>query len=172
VPFLLATSTQAQQTLGGITGAVTDASGAALPDTTVTLIGDQTTLTRTQTTDSTGVYAFVNLPIGNYTLTFAHDAFDSQKVPSIQVQANRTATVNAALKIGAVSTTVTVEETPLLNAVDTTNGYVLDRAQIQDVPLPTGSFTGLAILSPGVKRAWATSQFGPMASATPATHSF
>ena len=37
-----------------------------------------------------------------------------------------------------------------MNATDTTNGYVLDKAQIEAVPLPTGSFTGLAILSPGV----------------------
>ena len=43
-----------------------------------------------------------------------------------------------------------MEETPLLNAVDTTNGYVLDKAEIEAIPLPTGSFTGLAILSPGV----------------------
>jgi hypothetical protein len=142
--------TQAQQTLGGITGAVTDPSGAALPDTTVALVGDQTTLTRTQKTDASGVYNFVNLPIGTYTLTFTHASFETQKVPSITVQANRTATVNAALQVGSVSTTVTVEETPMINAVDTTNGYVLDKVQIENVPLPTGSFTGLAILSPGV----------------------
>jgi len=37
-----------------------------------------------------------------------------------------------------------VEATPLMNAVDTTNGYVLDTAQIEAVPLATGSFTGLA----------------------------
>src|SRR5271170_1345537 len=37
-----------------------------------------------------------------------------------------------------------------MNAVDTTNGYVLDKAQVDSIPLPTGSFTGLAILSPGV----------------------
>ena len=43
-----------------------------------------------------------------------------------------------------------MEETPLVNAVDTTNGYVLDKAQLEAIPLPTGSFTGLAILSPGV----------------------
>ena len=66
------------------------------------------------------------------------------------VQANRTATVNAELKVGNVSESITVEETPLLNAVDTTNGYVMDKLQIDAVPLPTGSFTGLALLSPGV----------------------
>src|SRR6202167_6399065 len=145
-----ANSTQAQQTLGGITGAVTDASGAALPDTTVTLVGDQTTLTRIQKSDATGVYTFVNLPIGSYTLTFTHASFETQKIPSITVQANRTLTVNAALSVGAVSTTVTVEETPLINSVDTTNGYVLDKVQMEAVPLPTGSFTGLAILAPGI----------------------
>src|SRR5580693_6401518 len=37
-----------------------------------------------------------------------------------------------------------------MNAVDTTNGYILEKEQIDSVPLPTGSFTGLAILSPGV----------------------
>ena len=141
---------RAQQTLGGITGTVTDASGAVIPDATVTIVGDQTKLTRTLQTTDTGGYDFVNLPIGNYTITFTHAGFQTLNIPSIQVQANRTATVNAALKLGEVGQTITVEETPLINAVDTTNGYVMDKAEIDDVPLPTGSFTGLALLSPGV----------------------
>ena len=139
-----------QQTLGGITGVVTDPSGGAIADTTITAISDATTLTRTQKTNSVGSYDFVNLPIGSYTLTFSHDGFDTQKVPAIVVQADRTATLNVALKVGQVGTTVTVDATPLLNAVDTTNGYILEKAQLESIPLPTGSFTGLAILSPGV----------------------
>jgi Carboxypeptidase regulatory-like domain/TonB dependent receptor len=150
LPFVLLTSTQAQQTLGGITGTVTDTTGALVTDTTVTAVNDQTALTRTLMTSSEGAYTFVNLPIGNYTLTFEHAGFETQKIPSILVQANRTATVNAELKVGSVSQTVTVEETPLLNAVDTTNGYVLDKSQVDAIPLPTGSFTGIAILSTGV----------------------
>jgi hypothetical protein len=142
--------TQAQQTLGGITGTVMETTGSVVPGTVVTLVGDETTLTRTQTSNGNGSYDFVNLPIGTYTLTFTHEGFQTQKVPSILVQANRTATVNASLKVGEVDTTITVQETPLINAVDTTNGYILDRQQIEAIPLPTGSFTGLAILSPGV----------------------
>jgi hypothetical protein len=138
------------QTLGGIVGTVMDSSGAVLPGTTVTLVNDQTTLTRTQQTNETGAYDFVSLPIGTYTLTIAHDGFETQKIPAITVQADRTATVNATLKIGQVGTTITVEESPLLNAVDTTNGYILEKMQIESIPLSTGSFTGLAILSPGV----------------------
>jgi|HubBroStandDraft_1064217.scaffolds.fasta_scaffold00109_6 hypothetical protein len=141
---------QAQQTLGGITGTVSDATGSVLPDTVVTIVGDQTKLTRTQKTSVNGSYDFVNLPIGTYTLTFAHDGFQSERIPSITVQADRTATVNVGLKVGQVGTVVTVEATPLMNAVDTTNGYILEEQQIQSIPLPTGSFTGLAILSPGV----------------------
>src|SRR5579862_1702596 len=141
---------QAQQTLGGITGTVMESTGSVLPGTLVTVVGDETTLTRTQTTSTTGGYDFVNLPIGSYTLTFTHEGFQTQRVPSIVVQANRTATVNTTMQVGQVATTITVEETPLINSSDTTNGYILDRAQIDAIPLPTGSFTGLAILSPGV----------------------
>ena len=140
----------AQQTLGGITGTVTDASGAVVADATVTLVGDQTKLTRSQNSNSNGGYLFVNLPIGSYTLTITHAGFQSQTIPSILVQANRTASVNAELKVGNVSESITVEETPLLNMVDTTNGYVMDKLEIDSVPLPTGSFTALALLSPGV----------------------
>ncbi|HZW91694.1 MAG TPA: TonB-dependent receptor [Candidatus Eremiobacteraceae bacterium] len=157
VAFLVASSLwiltpriQAQQTLGGITGTVTDKSGSVLPETVVTIIGDQTSLTRTQKTNSNGAYDFVNLPIGTYTLTFTHEGFESEKIPSITVQADRTATVNATLPVGKVGTVVEVQATPLINAVDTTNGYILEKDQIDDIPLPTGSFTGLAILSPGV----------------------
>ena len=150
ISFCLAPYAQAQQTLGGITGTVTDKTGGVLPETTVTIVGDQTKLTRSQKTDANGSYDFVSLPIGTYTLTFTHDGFETQRVPSVTVQADRTATINAVLPIGQVGTIVEVQAIPLINSVDTTNGYILDRDQIDAVPLPTGSFTGLAILSPGV----------------------
>jgi hypothetical protein len=141
---------QAQQTLGGVTGSVSDKTGGVLPDTLVTIVGDETKLTRTLKTNANGFYDFVNLPIGTYTLTFTHEGFQTQKIPSITVQADRTATINVALPVGTVGTVVEVQAEPMMNAVDTTNGYVLEQQQIEDVPLPTGSFTGLAILSPGV----------------------
>src|ERR1700730_8332880 len=148
--FLVIPSAQAQQTLGGITGTVFDANGGAIPATKVTAVGDQTKLTRTQQSNENGVYSFVNLPIGSYTLTFTQDGFQTLTIPMITVQANRTVTLDATLKVGEITQKVTVEETPLLNQIDTTNGYVMDTLQIDAVPLPTGSFTGLALLAPGV----------------------
>lgn len=150
IVVLGASTLVAQQTLGGVTGQVTDTSGAALPDATVTIVGEQTSLTRTAKTNATGIYTFVNLPTGIYTLTYEATGFNAQKTRHILVQADRTATVDAALKVGQTSTTVEVNASPLMNAVDTTQGYVLEKAQIEAVPLPTGSFTGVAILSPGV----------------------
>ena len=143
-------SIHAQQTLGGITGQVTDISGAAVAGASVTATGEQTGLVRMATTNGEGVYTLVNLPIATYAISVVNQGYESQKFPGILVQADRTATVNAVLKVGQVSQSVTVEASPLLNTVDTTNGYVLDKAQIDTIPLPTGSFTGLAILSPGV----------------------
>ena len=150
MPYALIPCAHAQQTLGGITGSVADKTGSVLPNTEVTIVGDQTTLTRTQKTNANGSYDFVNLPIGTYTLTFTHDGFETQKIPAITVQANRTATINVTLPVGKVGTIVEVQAEPMMNAVDTTNGYILEQNQIEDVPLPTGSFTGLATLSAGV----------------------
>jgi len=106
--FQLSVCSLAQQTLGGITGTVADKSGSVLPDTTVTIVGDQTELTRTQKTNGNGGYDFVNLPIGTYTVTVTHEGFQTEKLPSILVQANRTATLNVSLKVGQVGTTIEV----------------------------------------------------------------
>jgi len=140
----------AQQTLGAITGEVTDSSGGVIPNATVAVVDEQTALTRSVKTNGSGEYSLVNLPIGTYTLTYTADGFDVQKTQHITVQANRTATVNASLKVGQTTTTVEVQASPLMNAVDTTNGYVMDTAKIESVPLATGSFTGLATQSTGV----------------------
>jgi len=147
---LLGTPARSQQTLGSVTGEVRDAAGSVISHSTVTLTGEQTSLVRIEKTGPMGHYLFVHLPIGLYTLTVAADGFDRQRMEHIAVQADRTATVNADLKVGQTTTTVEVEATPLINSVDTTVGYVLDASQIDAIPLATGSFTGLAILSPGV----------------------
>ena len=52
--------------------------------------------------------------------------------------------------MGQISTAVEVTSVPLMNQVDTTVGYVVDQLTLEQTPLGTGSFTQLAILSPGV----------------------
>jgi len=83
-------------------------------------------------------------------LSFTKQGFKSETHTQVLVNSDRTTTVDSVLQLGAVSSTVEVTSTPLMNQVDTTNGYVVDQLTIEQTPLGTGSFTQLAILSPGV----------------------
>jgi hypothetical protein len=140
----------AQGLLGTILGTVTDASGAAVGGAGVKVLNQATNLEVATVTRDTGLYQVSNLPIGMYTVTIAKPGFQTEVHSQILVQAERATTVNGALQVGAVTQTVEVSSTPLLNEVDTTNGYVLESSTIRNTPLGTGSFTQLAVLSPGV----------------------
>ncbi len=140
----------AQQTLGAITGTVKDTSGAVVPDVKVTARNIATNLEVTEQTQSSGSYSVPNLPIGVYSLIFSKAGFETERHTEVLVNSDRTTTVDSILQVGAVSSTVEVTATPLMNQVDTTNGYTVDQLTIQQTPLGTGSFTQLAILSPGV----------------------
>jgi len=139
-----------QQTLGSINGEVTDSSGAVIQGAQVEARATATNLEVAATTKADGSFSIADLPIGTYGVKFIKDGFETDVHPQILVQGNRTATINARLTPGKVSVSVTVEATPLLNETDTTTGYTLNELQITEVPLGTGSFTQLAILSPGV----------------------
>jgi hypothetical protein len=150
VAFFFAISAHAQQTLGALNGTVVDPSGAAIPGAAITVQSAQTSLRRTATSQQNGFYQIFNLPVGTYHVTVTHDGFDTTDLPGIDIREASATTVNVTLKIGHVSTSVTVEANPLLNATDNTNGYSLDKQQIALTPLATGSFTQLAVLAPGV----------------------
>ena len=140
----------AQQTVGAITGTVKDASGASVADATVLAKNIGTNLAVTEHTHANGSYSVSNLPIGMYELSFSKAGFKTETHTQVLVSGDRTATVDSSLQVGQITSTVEVTSTPLMNQVDTTNGYVVDQLTIEQTPLGTGSFTQLAILSPGV----------------------
>ena len=148
--FTLSQLATAQQTLGSMDGTVTDSSGAVVQKAAVKIRNAATNFEVTAETRSDGSFNAADLPIGTYEVTFSKAGFQTAVFPQILVQGNRTATVNAQIKPGATTESVTVNATPLLNATDTTTGYILDDRQIAEIPLGTGSFTQAAILSPGV----------------------
>ena len=140
----------AQETLGSMNGTASDPSGAVVQGARVKIRAVATNLEVAAETKNDGSFSITDLPIGTYEVKFVKDGFETVDYLEILVQGNRTTTVNAKLRPGAVSSTVTVEGTPLLNETDNANGYTLGPQQIEDVPLGTGSFTQLAILAPGV----------------------
>ena len=139
-----------QLVLDRISGKVTDPSGSAVPNAKVEAVNRDTNLKIEASTRENGLYEFPGLPIGSYKVTITHEGFQAKAFTQIQVSANRTTTVDAQLAIGVPATMVEVAATPLRNETDATVGYVLDSSTIEETPLGTGSFTQLALLSPGV----------------------
>ena len=140
----------AQQTLGSLNGTVLDSSGAAVPGSTVTATDAAIGVTRTTKAQSNGFFQIFNLPVGTYSVKATHEGFSTTDLTGVEVQEAGAKTLNLTLKVGNVAESVTVTANPMLNATDTTNGYTLDKDQIAETPLATGSFTQLAVLSPGV----------------------
>jgi hypothetical protein len=148
--LLAASSALAQQTLGSINGTVTDSSGGVVAQVAVKARNLGTNLTETATSKDDGSFSIKDLPIGTYEVTFSKEGFKKEVHSQIIVQGGTTTTVNGSLQPGEISTSITVLGTPLLNQTDTTNGYTLGTDLIESTPLGTGSFTQLALLSPGV----------------------
>jgi hypothetical protein len=147
--LLLVAPLCAQQTLGSINGTVTDSSGGVVQNAIIKIHNISTGLEQTVNSKADGTFNAADLPIGTYSVTFSRDGFKTEVHSKILVQGNRTTTVNTTLEAGVVSATITVSGSSSLNLTDTTNGYTLDSALIENIPLGTGSFTQLAILAPG-----------------------
>ncbi len=139
-----------QQTLGSLNGTVVDPTGAAIAGATVSVTDTAIDLTRTTTTQSSGFFQIFNLPIGTYVVKVSIQGFETTQVSGIAVQESHATTVNVTMTVGRATESVEVTANPLLNATDATNGYTLDSEQIDMTPLATGSFTQVAVLSPGV----------------------
>jgi hypothetical protein len=148
--FLVPQITFAQQALGSINGTVTDASGGVLQGVSVKIRNTDTNLVITAGTKGDGSFQVFDLQIGNYEVTFTLARFKTEVHSAIQVLGGRATTVNGQLQPGEITTQVTVTATPLLNETDASNGYTIGSELAQEIPLGTGSFTQLAILSPGV----------------------
>ncbi|MGB6624201.1 MAG: carboxypeptidase-like regulatory domain-containing protein [Candidatus Acidiferrales bacterium] len=134
-----------------IVGVVTDASNAAVPRATVTITLKSTGTSRTTTTDSQGRYVFADVDPGAYDITTSKVGFSSAVNNDQVVQIGLQLTENVILQVGAVSTTVTVTETPgaELQTMTPTVGTTLSGAIIMNLPNTSRDASTLAILSPG-----------------------
>src|SRR5215471_18167408 len=105
----LAASTSAQTGASGIAGIVKDTSGAVLPGVTVEAASPALIeKVRTVVSDGEGQFKIIDLRPGTYTVTFSLPGFANVVRDGIALTANFTATINAELKVGSVSETVTV----------------------------------------------------------------
>jgi hypothetical protein len=106
----------AQSTFGSILGIVRDGTGAIVQGAKVTLINAGTTASQTAVTDGSGNYAFRNIDVGSYKLTFWAPGFETESLPAISLTARETRRIDATLKPGAEEQTVVVleDEAPVI----------------------------------------------------------
>ncbi len=137
--------------VGSVTVSVQDPAGASVPGAQLLLRDVETNDVRKAETQAGGSYSFPNLPFGIYELNVSKSGFDTQLFRSVQVQTARITTVNASLKVGVTTQTVTVSDSasPLLETQSSTLSDTIDTKQVVNLPLNGRSVMSLAFLVPG-----------------------
>jgi hypothetical protein len=145
---LLPASAFAQAT---ITGVVKDASGAVLPGVTVDAASPVLIeKVRSAVTDGTGQYRIVDLRPGTYSVTFTLPGFSVVKREGIELTGSFVASVNADLKVGGVTETITVTgETPVVDVQSVRRQTTLDNELLTTVP-SARSWAAIAVLFQGI----------------------
>lgn len=126
----------AQQNVGGITGTVSDPTGAVIPAVEVTAEHQGTGITRQGQTSGTGVYRFTVLQVGRYTVRVSTSGFKSFERPDVAVVSGETVTLEIQLEVGDVTETVTVEAlAPILDTTTETVGTTRTVEEISRLPI-------------------------------------
>jgi hypothetical protein len=148
---LLSLPLAAQTGLGIVTGTVMDSSRAVVPKASVTLTNTATGVVRTAAANDSGIYYFGSLRVGPYHLSIAADGFDKFETNFV-LQAGQTVTVDSALTVGTVSTTVDVGAAAAPIATEGSQLSDVKTAQtIHDLPLNGRQISNLFTLTPGVE---------------------
>src|SRR5262249_48899747 len=136
-----------------IAGVVRDASGAVVPGVTVEASSPALIeKVRTAVTDSTGQYKIIELQPGQYSVTFSLPGFSAVRREGIELTSGFTANVNADLKLGDISETITVAgESPVVDTQNTVQQRVVTRDVIDSVPSGGKTFAAIGMLIPGAR---------------------
>jgi len=134
---------------GKITGVVTDASGAAEPNATVTVKSSALMAARTTSSGADGSYLFDLLPPGTYEVTVTGSGFKGFSETGVVLTAGFTATVNAKLQVGQVTETVKVEGEPVVDLQNNQTATTFDQSLLQEIPSGRDPWSTVAQM-PGV----------------------
>jgi carboxypeptidase family protein len=141
---------------GAIQGTVTDATGAVVPNATITAKNQDSGVVTTRVSSSAGVYTINPIIPGTYSVTATAAGFQSFKQQNLVVDALKVTGLNVTLTVGNTSETVTVTEAP--PALDTTNatlGGVIENSTYTNLPLQMSGQqrdpTAFATLLPGAQ---------------------
>lgn len=148
--LLLSSSLFAQTDRAVLTGTVTDPSHSVVPGAKIVVREVATGIDRYTVTNGAGAYTASNLPVGEYTLSIEAAGFDPLRVEPFTLAVGQTRTLNAVLRVGALSAEVTVvAATPDLNQTSAEIGGVIGGSQTAALPVNGRYWATLMALIPG-----------------------
>jgi hypothetical protein len=150
IVLLLIASGAIAQTTGGLTGRVTDSTGATLPGVTVEVRSPSLQGVRSAVTEGDGSYHLAILPPGAYEVRFILEGFNSESRRDVRIALGKDSSVDVVLRPAAVSESMTVvASAPVLDTTSSSVGTNLDTAAIET--LPTGrNYASIVQVAPGV----------------------
>lgn len=151
--LVLGATAMAQYDTASVLGAVTDSSGAVVPNARLTLSNTTTGVQANTTSDESGSFQFLNLRIGTYRLTAEAKGFKQAKSEEFTLTVSARQRVNLTLPVGEMTESVTVSAAAVMLESDSSDrGQVVRREAIVNLPLNGRAYADLALLSPGVRK--------------------
>ncbi len=142
---------QTQAFTATLSGTVTDATSAVVPQAKVTLFSAEKGITRTFTTTDSGNYTFTLIPPADYDLTVERSGFNTYKQKGISLAAGASVHQDVSIAVGGTSQNVVVtSEAPLINADNANVSADISQKQVVELPLNLRNVFGLATLNSSV----------------------
>jgi Carboxypeptidase regulatory-like domain/TonB dependent receptor-like, beta-barrel/TonB-dependent Receptor Plug Domain len=149
---LLAASHACAQVAGAtLSGTVTDASAAVIPNAEISVKNVATGVTRHIAADASGFYSAPNLLPGNYEITVSSPGFATEVRTGIGLQVGVQQVLNITMRVGQVTEKVQVTgQAPAVQLATSSISAVVNSTTVRGLPLNGRSWTDLANLQPGV----------------------
>ena len=154
VLFGLSILTQAQTSGGRISGAITDPTGAAVPNAQISVKNAATQAQRDVTTNTDGLYSVPNLVPGSYEVLVHATGFKTVLRQELKVDVGSELVINLELSVGEVTEQVLVtSDAPTVELSTSAISNVVNEKTVVELPLNGRDWTSLATLQPGVATA-------------------
>jgi hypothetical protein len=142
------------QRSAGITGTVTDPTGAVMPGVQVTATHQLSGVAKSTTTNQSGVYQFVELLPGPYEVATSASGFKTY-TSNIFLEVAHIATVNVTMQVGSASQTVqVVAQAASLETQSATVGTLVGQKMIQDLPVLSRNLFDMLPITMGFSTPW------------------
>lgn len=138
-------------TTATITGNITDVSGAAIPDSVVSITNELTGAVWHVQPSADGTYLQTLLPPGEYAVEASKQGFQAVIRKGISLSVQETARIDLRLPVGSVSEAITVSgDAPMVETRQASLGAVMDNKRMLELPLSGRSPASLLVLMPAV----------------------